>query len=92
MNISEYLQAGEEELFPIFFEIDSSLRQNLRRVINAFRHHRVGVHHFSGVTGYGHDDLGRETLDKVFAEVMGAEAAAVRVQFCLLYTSDAADD
>ncbi|MDE5108681.1 MAG: methionine gamma-lyase family protein, partial [Trichodesmium sp. St17_bin3_1_1] len=51
MNISEYLQAGEEELFPIFFEIDSSLRQNLRRVINAFRHHRVGVHHFSGVTG-----------------------------------------
>ena len=81
MNISEYLQAGEEELFPIFFEIDSSLRQNLRRVINAFRHHRVGVHHFSGVTGYGHDDLGRETLDKVFAEVMGAEAAAVRVQF-----------
>ena len=81
MNISEYLQAGEEELFPIFFEIDSSLRQNLRRVINAFRHHRVGVHHFSGVTGSGHDDLGRETLDKVFAEVMGAEAAAVRVQF-----------
>ena len=50
-------------------------------MINAFRHHRVGVHHFSGVTGYGHDDLGRETLDKVFAEVMGAEAAAVRVQF-----------
>ena len=81
MNGIEYLQAAEQELFPIFSEIDSSVKQNLRRVIDAFRHHRVGVHHFSGVTGYGHDDLGRETLDKVFAEVMGAEAAAVRVQF-----------
>ena len=50
-------------------------------MIDAFRHHRVGVHHFSGVTGYGHDDIGRETLDKVFAEIMGAEAAAVRIQF-----------
>ncbi|NES05387.1 MAG: methionine gamma-lyase family protein [Okeania sp. SIO2F4] len=81
MNSIEYLQAAEQELLPIFSEIDSSVKQNLRRVIDAFRHHRVGVHHFSGVTGYGHDDLGRETLDKVFAEVMGAEAAAVRVQF-----------
>ncbi|MCL2932701.1 MAG: methionine gamma-lyase family protein [Trichodesmium sp. MAG_R03] len=81
MNRIEYLQAGEQELFPIFSEIDSLVKKNLRRVIDAFRHHRVGVHHFSGVTGYGHDDIGRETLDKVFAEVMGAEAAAVRVQF-----------
>ncbi len=81
MNSIEYLQAAEQELFPIFSEIDGLVKQNLRRVIDAFRHHRVGVHHFSGVTGYGHDDLGRETLDKVFAEVMGAEAAAVRVQF-----------
>ncbi|MGD1701224.1 aminotransferase class I/II-fold pyridoxal phosphate-dependent enzyme [Dapis sp. BLCC M229] len=81
MNSIEYVQAAEQELLPIFSEIDSSVKQNLRRVIDAFRHHRVGVHHFSGVSGYGHDDLGRETLDKVFAEVMGAEAAAVRVQF-----------
>ncbi|MGD1804076.1 aminotransferase class I/II-fold pyridoxal phosphate-dependent enzyme [Dapis sp. BLCC M126] len=81
MNSIEYLQAAEQELLPIFSEINGSVKQNLRRVIDAFRHHRVGVHHFSGVTGYGHDDLGREILDKVFAEVMGAEAAAVRVQF-----------
>ncbi|NEP89262.1 MAG: methionine gamma-lyase family protein [Okeania sp. SIO2C2] len=81
MNSTKYLQTAEQELFPIFSDIDSLVKQNLRRVINAFREHRVGVHHFAGVTGYGHDDLGRETLDKVFAEVMGAEAAAVRVQF-----------
>ncbi|NER05530.1 MAG: methionine gamma-lyase family protein [Okeania sp. SIO3C4] len=81
MNGIKYLETAEQELFPIFSDIDSLVRQNLRRVIDAFREHRVGVHHFAGVTGYGHDDLGRETLDKVFARVMGAEAAAVRVQF-----------
>ena len=81
MNSIKYLQAAEQDLFPIFSKIDTLVKQNLRRVIDAFRHHRVGVHHFAGVTGYGHDDLGRETLDQVFAEIMGAEAAAVRVQF-----------
>ncbi|GGA45760.1 methionine gamma-lyase family protein [Okeania sp. KiyG1] len=81
MNSTTYLQTAEQDLFPIFSDIDSLVKQNLRRVIDAFREHRVGVHHFAGVTGYGHDDLGRETLDKVFAQIMGAEAAAVRVQF-----------
>lgn len=81
MNNIELLLAAEKALLPIFCEIDASVKQNLRRVIEAFRQHKVGVRHFAGVTGYGHDDLGRETLDKVFAEIMGAEAAAVRVQF-----------
>ncbi|NJO72968.1 MAG: methionine gamma-lyase family protein [Leptolyngbyaceae cyanobacterium RM1_406_9] len=66
---------------PDFSGIDAQVKKNLKRVLTALRHHRVGVHHFAGVTGYGHDDLGRQVLDQVFAEVMGAEAAAVRVQF-----------
>ncbi|HEY9795224.1 MAG TPA: aminotransferase class I/II-fold pyridoxal phosphate-dependent enzyme, partial [Leptolyngbyaceae cyanobacterium] len=81
MNSSELLQAAEKALSPIFDGIDASVKRNLKKVLNSFRDHRVGVHHFAGVSGYGHDDLGRQTLDKVFAEVMGAEAAAVRVQF-----------
>ncbi|MEO1693536.1 MAG: aminotransferase class I/II-fold pyridoxal phosphate-dependent enzyme, partial [Cyanobacteria bacterium J06631_6] len=68
-------------MLKIFSGIDHKVKQNLQRVLTAFRHHSVGAHHFAGVSGYGHDDLGRETLDKVFAQVMGAEAAAVRVQF-----------
>ncbi|MEL6246765.1 MAG: aminotransferase class I/II-fold pyridoxal phosphate-dependent enzyme [Cyanobacteria bacterium J06627_15] len=66
--------------FTIFYAIDAQVKKNLARVLTAFRRHRVGTHHFSSVSGYGHDDLGRETLDRVFAEVMQAEAAAVRIQ------------
>lgn len=81
MNSLLKLLEAEQALFPIFSGIDAQVKQNLKRVLSAFRRHRVGAHHFAGVSGYGHDDLGRETLDKVFADVMGAEAAAVRVQF-----------
>ena len=81
MNSSQQLQAAEKALVPTFYEIDLAVKKNLNKVLNSFRRHRVGVHHFAGVTGYGHDDLGRQTLDQVFAEIMGAEAAAVRVQF-----------
>ncbi|BAU07824.1 methionine gamma-lyase family protein [Fischerella sp. NIES-3754] len=81
MNSLEQLRQAEQALLQIFSGIDAQVKRNLHRVLSAFRHHRVGTHHFAGVTGYGHDDLGRETLDKVFAEIMGAEAAAVRVQF-----------
>ncbi|HBE20587.1 MAG TPA: aluminum resistance family protein [Cyanobacteria bacterium UBA11149] len=79
--MSEQLQAAEKALFPIFYGIDTLVKQNLQKVLDSFRRHRVGTHHFASVSGYGHDDLGRQTLDRVFAEVMGAEAAAVRVQF-----------
>lgn len=81
MNSLEQLRQAEQALLEIFSVIDAQVKHNLKRVLDAFRNHRVGAHHFAGVSGYGHDDLGRETLDKVFAEVMGAEAAAVRVQF-----------
>ncbi len=81
MNSFQQLHAAEQALSQIFSGIDAQVKQNLKRVLAAFRHHRVGAHHFAGVSGYGHDDLGRQTLDQVFAEVMQAEAAAVRVQF-----------
>ena len=81
MNSRELLQSAEKELLPIFSDIDTQVKQILKKVLDAFRNHRVGVHHFASVSGYGHDDLGRETLDLVFAQVMDAEAAAVRVQF-----------
>lgn len=81
MDGSSLVKEVHHELFQIFSGIDTQVKGNLQRVLAAFRNHRVGSHHFAGVTGYGHDDLGRQVLDRVFAEVMGAEAAAVRVQF-----------
>ncbi len=81
MNSSKLLEQAEKTLLPIFSEIDSNVKKNLKQVIQAFRHYRLGVHHFASVSGYGHDDLGRDTLDRVFAQIMGTEAACVRVQF-----------
>jgi cystathionine beta-lyase family protein involved in aluminum resistance len=80
-NALTQLQSAENALRPIFSNIDAQVKENLCRVLRVFRHHRVGPHHFASVSGYGHDDLGRQVLDRVFAEIMGAEAAAVRVQF-----------
>ncbi|MBW4537312.1 MAG: methionine gamma-lyase family protein [Pleurocapsa minor HA4230-MV1] len=81
MKTDRLLSEAEKALIPIFSKIDAQVKQNLKKVLTAFRDLRVGVQHFSSVSGYGHDDLGRETLDRVFAQVMQAEAAAVRVQF-----------
>jgi cystathionine beta-lyase family protein involved in aluminum resistance len=81
MSSVELISEAEQALSPIFSGIDAQVKQNIRRVLTAFRNHRVGTHHFASVSGYGHGDLGREVLDRVFAEIVGAEAAAVRVQF-----------
>ena len=78
--IESVIQASRAELLPLFASIDQHTEQSLGRVLAAFRLHGVGTEHFAGVDGYGHGDLGRETLDEVYATLMGAEAAIVRVQ------------
>lgn len=64
-----------------FCEIDRAAEKNTERVLNAFRTARVSEACFAGTTGYGYDDLGRETLDRIFAELMGTETALVRIGF-----------
>ncbi|MGL5943569.1 MAG: aminotransferase class I/II-fold pyridoxal phosphate-dependent enzyme [Waterburya sp.] len=81
MNTKNLLMEAEKALIPIFSGIDTQVKQNLTKVLEAFRDHRLGVQHFASVSGYGHDDLGREVLDRVFAQIMEAEKAVVRVQF-----------
>ena len=72
---------AEEQILPRFREIDRVSEQNTRRVLEAFQKHRVSEACFAGSTGYGYDDLGRETLEKVFADVFGTESALVRLGF-----------
>ena len=69
---------AEKELAPIFAKIDSISFDNTERVLDAFREYRVSEAMFAGTTGYGYDDMGRDTLDKIYARVMGAESAFVR--------------
>lgn len=71
----------EERLQPVFRGFERTAEKNTRRVLDSFRTHRVSEACFAGTTGYGYDDLGRETLEKVYADVFGAEAALVRTTF-----------
>ena len=78
IDLAEKVQAG---LSAHFADIDKISEINTMRVIEAFKKHRVSDACFAGTTGYGYDDLGREVLDKVYADVFGAEAALVRIGF-----------
>jgi cystathionine beta-lyase family protein involved in aluminum resistance len=78
---AEIVAAALEAIQPLARRHTAGVRPRLERVLDAFAAERVGSHHFASVSGYGHGDLGRDTLDRVFARVMGAEAAAVRLQF-----------
>ncbi|NDD44571.1 MAG: aminotransferase class I/II-fold pyridoxal phosphate-dependent enzyme [Synechococcaceae bacterium WB9_4xB_025] len=59
----------------------AGVASRLEKVLAAFAAERVGTQHFASLTGYGHGDQGREVLDRVFARVLGADKAAVRLQF-----------
>ncbi len=71
----------QARLAPRFAEIDAVAEMNTRRVMEAFQNNRVSDACFAGTTGYGYDDLGREVLDKIYAEIFGTEAALVRINF-----------
>ena len=70
---------AEERCTERFRQIDQTAQENTRRVLESFRSHRVSEACFSGTTGYGYDDLGRETLDQIYAELLGTESALVRI-------------
>lgn len=72
---------AEAELAGIFSHFDRIAERCTQKVLSAFREFRVSEAHFAGTTGYGYDDLGRDTLDKIYARVFGAEAALVRLGF-----------
>jgi len=75
------VSAAAQRLAPQAAARTAAVASRLDRVLEAFRAERVGTQHFASLTGYGHGDQGREVLDRVFARVLGAEKAAVRLQF-----------
>ena len=80
-DILKMSDRAEERCTERFRQIDQTAQENTRRVLESFRSHRVSEACFSGTTGYGYDDLGRETLDQIYAELLGTESALVRIGF-----------
>lgn len=73
-------QEAEETLSDTFRAVDAIAELNQLKVLNAMRAHHVGEAHMTGTTGYGHNDLGRDTLEAVYASVFHTEDALVRPQ------------
>ena len=71
---------AEADCAEAFGKMDQVEYANTRRVIEAFQRHRVSARHFAPTTGYGYDDIGRDTLGEILAEVLGAECALARPQ------------
>ncbi len=85
LQISEQIKTlaarAEAELAEQFARIDAISGENTNRVLAAFQKHRVAESYFAGTTGYGYDDLGRDKLDEIYADLFGTEDALVRIQF-----------
>ena len=81
MNSREIIKKAEKELINEFEYIENVRDFNQEKVLNAFIENKVAPEHFYTVSGYGHDDIGRDVLDKVFADVFRAEKAIVRIHF-----------
>ncbi len=80
-EVYELAHQAEAEIRPQFERIDCIAMINTRKVMTAFQDNRVSDSCFAGTSGYGYDDVGREVLDKVYAQVFCTEAALVRIGF-----------
>ncbi|WP_312493744.1 methionine gamma-lyase family protein [Anaerosporobacter sp.] len=79
-KVLEYCKTIEASLKDRFDEIDKVAEYNQMKVIKAMQENRLSDVHFSATTGYGYNDLGRETLESIYASVFHAESALVRPQ------------
>ena len=80
-DVIELSKKVEKEIKPQFEQIEETCEKNSLKVLKAFQDNRISEVHFGSTTGYGYDDIGRDTIEKVFAQVLGAEDALVRSQF-----------
>ena len=80
-DLIELSKQVEEEIKEEIKKVDNDCMYNSMKVLNAFQNNRISDVHFGTTTGYGYGDVGRDTIEKVFAEILGAEDALVRSQF-----------
>ena len=73
----EIIENAEKKIQNEFKKIEAITLKNQEKVLEAFRKNKVGMEHFYTVSGYGHDDMGRDVIDKVFADGLHAQSAIV---------------
>ena len=77
-KVLELVNSCEQEIKPLFDELDDIMTYNQYKVLDAFHKNNISDRHFAWNTGYGYDDMGREATERLFADVFHAEAALVR--------------
>lgn len=80
-KVVDLASRAEQKLSEVFAGFDNIAQTNTVRVLEAFHTHRVSDSHFAGSTGYGIGDAGRDTFDRVIADVFDKESAIARIQF-----------
>ena len=80
-QVYDMARRAQEKIKPRFDAIDAVAEVNTRRVMEAFQDNRVSDACFAGTTGYGYDDLARDQLDLIYAQLFGTEDALVRIGF-----------
>ena len=80
-NTINLVNEAEKELKEVFNNIDKTCEINSLKVLNAFKKNKLSKTHFNSTTGYGYNDIGREIIEKIYADIFKAEDALVRSQF-----------
>ena len=80
-QILEYMHNEEKELQLQFNNIDLLVEKNSLKVLEAFQKNNLSESHFSSTTGYGYNDIGRDTIEKIYSDIFKCEDALVRSQF-----------
>ena len=80
-NTYKLINDSEKELQSIFYQIDNICEYNSLKVLNAFHRNNLNESHFNSTTGYGYNDLGRDVIESIYADIFKCESALVRTQF-----------
>ena len=78
MDIKQLIARAEQDCMPVFARLEENELFCTNQVLAAFHEENVAARHFAPTTGYGYDDIGRDTLERIFARIFGAESAIVR--------------
>ena len=81
MKLDDLIKNADTDLRGVFDKLDRDCYINSKRVLDSFIKNEVSEVHFNSTTGYGYNDIGRDVVEKVFADVLGGEDAIVRNQF-----------